>query len=123
MKSESDYTKIFNFFTDIFEIVALQNLTLKFDGPKQILEIVNEAAEVEGLNLKFDEKNRIWILLDTNYTREEFNSLHVLKKRFSKIYRHHAMDYAKGERRELLELIEGFDVEMEMLNDGYKEID
>lgn len=99
------YLMVISFFHDIHEIVSKHNHFLKYDGRKQVMDILNDAAVAEGINLTFAEQDGEWGLLDTGYTKEDFLSLPQIKHRFSRIYRHHAKEYSYGDEEDIKELI------------------
>lgn len=98
--SDEDYQKIINFFASIHDIVSRQNHTLKFDSSKQIVDIVNLAAEREGFKLRFIQESGFWIVDDYEDVKHELDNLDRIQYRFSRIYRHNALDYARSKKGE-----------------------
>jgi hypothetical protein len=96
---------IINFFLSIHKTVAKENHIHKYDGKQQVIDVLNDASDVEGINLKFFEKDGEWGLLDTGYSREDLLRLSDLAFRFSRIYRYHAKDYSTGAKEDIKELI------------------
>jgi len=92
------------FWERIILIVSKENLVLKFDGSQQVLNILRDAAEIENVNITFYEHNGWWNI-ETAENKEDILNLPRLARRFSRIYRHHANDYATGEKQSLCELI------------------
>ena len=94
------------FWERIILIVTKENHTLKFDGTEQVLNILREAAEVEQINVTFYECNGWWNI-ESAATKEDILNLPRIAMRFSRIYRHHAREYATGENKSVHELMEG----------------
>ncbi len=96
---------IINFFLAIYKIIAVENHTKKYQGKKQIVDILNEAAEVENVNLEFFEVDGEWGIHDTGYTVDDLLGLKRVQYRFSRIYRHHAQDYIHKSDEKVKEML------------------
>lgn len=98
---------IINFFLTIHKIVAKENHTQKYDGVRQVIDVLNDAATVEGINLFFFECDGEWGLRDTGYSLHDLIRLDDLAYRFSRIYRHQALDYRYNDGGDVDMLMEG----------------
>lgn len=97
------------FFDQIRMIVGVENGKWKFDGGQQVLDILHEAASVEGVNIAFswDKDTGIWYIEDPEegkITKEDVLNLPLVAFRFSKIYRHHADEYVHPEDKSKKEI-------------------
>ncbi|KYC46688.1 MAG: hypothetical protein AMQ22_02078 [Candidatus Methanofastidiosum methylothiophilum] len=95
------------FWERIILIVSKENHCLKFDGTEQVLSILKEAAEVESIGVTFFEYNGWWNIENAE-SKEDVLNLPRIAYRFSRIYRHHAQEYATGQNQTICELMEGY---------------
>lgn len=84
------------FFDRLRVIVSIENHSLKFDGVRQIIDILHDAGELERVNVKFAWVNGQWFIPEFGNEQDILN-LPKLLRRFSRIYRHHASDYSYGD--------------------------
>lgn len=84
------------FFDRLRVIVSIENHHVKFDGVRQIIDILEDASIVEKVNVKFLWVNGQWYISDFE-TKEDILNLPKVLKRFSRIYRHHALEYSHGD--------------------------
>lgn len=77
-------------------IVSVENHILKFDGPKQVLKILEKSANEVGVTMVFAYSNGQWWILDVKEPEDVLN-LPKVAKRFAQIYRHEAQKYETGE--------------------------
>lgn len=77
-------------------IVSRENHYLKFDGPQQILDILEIAALREGVVISFSYIDGQWFISDAG-SKEDILALPKVIRRFARIYRHNAGDYVSDE--------------------------
>ena len=88
------------FFDRLRVIVSVENHVLKFDGVKQIIDILDIAGLAEKIDVNFAWVDGQWFI--TSYgTPDDILHLPRLLKRFSRIYRFNAKDYSYGDEQEL----------------------
>jgi phage pi2 protein 07 len=102
--TENDlYTIIILFFKRIRTIISVENHHKKYWNPSQIVDILNDSAEWEGINLYFSYFDAQWYVHNTKRTtKEDILQLPRVEQRFKSIYRHHASDYFNDNLKELL---------------------
>ena len=86
-------------------IITIENHVLKFDGPKQILNILQDAALIENVDVEFSWDDGQWFIEHFG-GKEDVLGLPKVIKRFGMIYRRHASEYETGEREDINLLLE-----------------
>ena len=98
------------FFDRLRVIISIENMSPKFDGIHQVLDILQDAADINNINIKFDHHNGQWYINGIEGITEDKDILHLpsVLKTFSRLYRHHATKYSYGDREDIeLLMIEG----------------
>lgn len=93
------------FFDRLRVIVSIENHKLKFDGVRQVIDILHDAAEMTNNSARFAWVDGQWYIPFIE-SKEDVLALPKLLKVFSKLYRHHANEYAYGDQEEI-HFIEG----------------
>lgn len=88
------------FFDRLRVIVSIENHSLKFDGVRQIVDILHDAAEIEKNSARFMWLDGQWYISTISSEEDVLNLPRVLKT-FSRIYRHAANDYAYGDNEKI----------------------
>ena len=94
------------FFARLRVIVSVENHHMKFQNPGQLLDILHEAAETEGIQVGFSWSDGQWHL---EYARNQGDILRLPQviRRFGKIYRFHASEYTNTGDKMDLKMIKG----------------
>lgn len=82
-------------FDQVRVIVIIENHHHKFDSPDQVLEILHDSAEIEGVDVEFSYSDGQWNL-ERAGSKEDILNLPKVIKTFSRIYRHNALDYVES---------------------------
>jgi hypothetical protein len=107
------------FFDRLRVIVSVENHTKKFDGIQQIFDILGDAKEIENIKVDIIYLNGQWFIADAGGPNDIL-ALPRLLKRFGKIYRFHAKDYATGENQDIKYLSDSLDtVQNFKLREGF----
>ena len=94
------------FFARLRVIVSVENHRMKFHNVEQLLEILEEASLVEGVNVTIGWSDGQWDLLTAD-SKDDILKLPQLIKRFGRIYRHHARDYTNTGDKTDIKMLQG----------------
>jgi len=88
------------FFDRLRVIVSVENHSQKFDGIRQVIDILHDAAAIENNSVKFAWVDGQWFISYIDSKKDVLNLPKVLR-RFSKIYRFAASDYVYGDNESI----------------------
>lgn len=109
-QSPEEIEKMFeDFYERIHHIVVDENHHKKFDGTGQLSHILNDAAYEEKNCIKFTWIDGILFFDFEVIKQDDVLNLPKVARRFSRIYRHKASKYFKGEGKSVA-MLKGADI-------------